>query len=70
MGSGKYECPPDAGPAWRECCEMGVDMHELEENLRLSPWERLVKHDKKRNEWLQFEAFMTDLQRGWNFIRS
>ena len=49
---------------------MGVDMHELEENLRLSPWERLVKHDKKRNEWLQFEAFMTDLQRGWNFIRS
>ena len=67
--TGRSECPPDAGPAWRECREMGVDMHELEENLRLTPWERLVKNDKLLNEWLHFEAFMEELNRGWNFIR-
>jgi hypothetical protein len=70
MGKGNYNCPPDAGPAWREASEAGLDMFELEENLRLSPWERLIKHDKKLNELLAFEAFVEKLQRGWKFIQS
>ena len=44
-------------------------MAELEENLRITPEERLAKHDKKRAEWLEFEAFIEKLQRGWKFIR-
>ena len=67
---GKYVCPPDAGPAWRAAYEAGCDMAELEENLRLSPWERLEKHDKLLNEWLEFEAFMETLYRGWAFVKS
>jgi hypothetical protein len=70
MGRGNYVCPPDAGPEWRAAFEAGCDMEELEANLRLTAEERLVKHDKKRNELLEFEAFMAAIQRGWNFIRS
>ena len=69
-GKGQYNCPSDAGPAWREAHAAGFDMFELEQNLRLTPWERLVKHQKKLNEWLEFEAFMNTVQRGWNFIQS
>lgn len=70
MGKGNYVCPPDAGPAWREAYEAGCDMEELEANLRLTPWERLLKHDKKLNELLEFEAFMEKFRCGWNFIQS
>jgi hypothetical protein len=45
-------------------------MEELEANLRLTPWERMQKHDKKLNEWLEFEAFLEKLERGRNFIKS
>jgi hypothetical protein len=69
-GRGNYVCPPNSGPAWRAAYEAGVDMDELEANLRLTPWERLVKHDKLLNEWLEFEAFMTRLYTGWKFIES
>jgi len=40
-----YVCPPDAGPAWRRAARAGVDMADLEQNLQLTPWERLLKHD-------------------------
>jgi hypothetical protein len=69
-GKGSYVCPPDAGPEWRAAFEAGCDMEELEANLRLTPWERLLKHDKLLNEWLQFEAFMEQIYGGWRFIRS
>jgi len=52
MGKGNYVCPPDAGPAWREAYEAGCDMEELEANLRLTPWERLLKHDKNSTSCL------------------
>ena len=42
---GHYECPPDAGPAWRAAMEMGMDMSLLEHNLRLTPWERLLQNE-------------------------
>ena len=67
---GKYTCPGDAGPAWREAANSGWDMRELEDNLRLTPWERLLKHDRILNEWLNFEAFMEQLEFGWKFIKS
>jgi hypothetical protein len=69
-GSGNYVCPPDAGPAWRETFAAGCGMEALEANLRLTPEERLLKHDKILNEWLEFEAFMEKINRGWNFIKS
>jgi hypothetical protein len=67
---GKYVCPPDAGPAWRAATESGWDMRELEDNLRLTPWERLLKHDQILNEWLGFEAFMEKLEFGWKLTKS
>ena len=70
MGKGNYVCPPETGPAWREAYEAGCDMEELEANLQLAPEERLLKHDKKLNELLAFEAFMENIKRGWSFIRS
>lgn len=41
-----YVCPPDAGPAWRAACEAGLDMSLVEENLRRTPWERLLANDR------------------------
>jgi hypothetical protein len=70
MGKGNYVCPPDAGLEWREAYEAGCDMEELQANLRLTPWERLLKHDKKLNELLEFEAFMEKLWQGWNLVKS
>lgn len=43
--NGKYVCPPDAGPAWCAAMEAGIDMSLIEENLRRSPWERLLAND-------------------------
>ena len=43
--NGKYVMPADAGPAWRAAYEAGVDMSLIEENLRKTPWERLLAND-------------------------
>jgi hypothetical protein len=67
---GIYVCPTDAGPAGRAAFDAGIDMEEIETNLRLTTEERLVKHDKLLNEWLQFEAFMEQIYDGWKFIKS
>jgi hypothetical protein len=45
-------------------------MEQLEANLRLTPEERLLKHDKLLNEWLEFESFMENIYRGLKFIKS
>lgn len=44
-----YKCPPDAGPAWRAACEMGMDMSLIECNLEMTPWERLLQNDSALN---------------------
>jgi hypothetical protein len=44
--NGKYAMPPDAGPAWRAAYEAGIDMSLIEDNLKLSPWERLQANDR------------------------
>jgi hypothetical protein len=44
--NGKYVMPPDAGPAWRAAFADGIDMALIEENLRRSPWARLLANDR------------------------
>jgi hypothetical protein len=44
--NGEYLMPPDAGPAWRAAFESGLDMSLIEENLKRSPWERLLANDR------------------------
>jgi hypothetical protein len=39
--------PP--GPAWRAAEAEGMDMSLLVENLRMTPWERLVDHQRALN---------------------
>jgi hypothetical protein len=47
-----YVCPPDAGPAWRAACEYGFDMSLVEDALRLTPEQRLEKHQLALNTLL------------------
>ncbi|MBK7999190.1 MAG: hypothetical protein IPK15_10880 [Verrucomicrobia bacterium] len=44
--NGEYIMPPEAGPAWRAAFAQGIDMSLIEENLRLTPWERLLANDR------------------------
>jgi hypothetical protein len=44
--NGEYVMPPDAGPAWRAAHAAGIDMSLIEENMKLSPWERLLANDR------------------------
>jgi hypothetical protein len=44
--NGEYLMPPDAGPAWRAAYAAGIDMSLIEENLKRSPWERLLANDR------------------------
>jgi hypothetical protein len=48
-----YVCPPDAGPAWRAACEYGFDMSLVEESLKLTPEERLERHQRALDTVLQ-----------------
>ena len=41
-----YQCPPDAGPAWREAFDAGIDMSLIELSLQQSVWERMREHDE------------------------
>jgi hypothetical protein len=43
--NGEYCMPLEAGPAWRAAFAKGIDMSLIEENLRRSPWERLLAND-------------------------
>ena len=66
--SREYVCPPDAGPAWRSAYEAGFDMAEIEDNLKLTPAERLQKNDRQSAEHLKREEFLKRFKRGWKFI--
>jgi hypothetical protein len=68
--SREYVCPPDAGPAWRDAYEAGFDMAELEDNLKLTPFELLKKNDLKLAEHRKREEFLRFLQSGWDLIKS
>jgi hypothetical protein len=63
-----YVWPPDAGPAWREAYEAGCDLAELEENLKLTPAQRLDKHARMIADYMKREQFLEMLQAGRDFI--
>jgi hypothetical protein len=58
--NGEYSMPPDAGPAWREAFRAGVDMGLIEENLKRTPWERLLANDSAL-------ALIRQIQQGQSF---
>jgi hypothetical protein len=54
--NGEYAMPPDAGPAWRKACQYGFDMSLVEENLRLTPEQRLDRHQYALDMILELEG--------------
>ncbi|MDA1273801.1 MAG: hypothetical protein O2960_07085 [Verrucomicrobia bacterium] len=44
--NGRYDCGPDAGPAWREAVAAGIDMSLIEHALELTPEQRLAEHQQ------------------------
>ncbi|HWX20009.1 MAG TPA: hypothetical protein VN578_08900 [Candidatus Binatia bacterium] len=50
-----YVCPPDAGPAWREASEYGIDMSLVEDALSRTPEERLEQHQRVLNQLLMLK---------------
>lgn len=38
------EAWPDHGPDWRAAIDAGIDVFQLERNLRMTPAERLAQH--------------------------
>jgi hypothetical protein len=53
--NGKYVCPPDAGPAWHEAYECGIDMSLIENALDMTPEQRLEDHQGVLNFILEIE---------------
>jgi hypothetical protein len=53
-----YVCPPDAGPAWREACEYGLDMSLVEDALGKTLEERLEAHQRALDMILELKKGM------------
>jgi hypothetical protein len=51
-----YDCPPDAGSAWRVACEYGFDMSLVEAALAMTPEQRIEEHQRALNLVLEIEA--------------
>jgi hypothetical protein len=41
-----YQCPVEAGAAWREACNLGLDMSLVEANLDMTDWKRFQQNDR------------------------
>ncbi len=54
--NGKYNLPPDAGPAWRAAHEAGLDMSLIEDTLKLTPEQRLAEHQQVLDFLLEVQA--------------
>ena len=54
-----YVCPPDAGPAWRAACEYGFDMSLVEDALKLTPEQRLARHQRALDMILELQKGKT-----------
>ena len=54
--NGKYVCPPEAGPAWHEAYQFGIDMSLIESALEMTPAERLEDHQRVLDFILEIEA--------------
>jgi hypothetical protein len=64
-----YVCPPDAGSAWRVAYEAGFDMAALEENLKLTPEQRIEKHQPMLDAHFERERLLEKLIRGQRFLQ-
>jgi hypothetical protein len=53
--NGAYSMPSDAGPAWREAHQAGIDMGLIETSLRLTPAQRLQEHQRALNFVLELQ---------------
>ena len=51
--NGEYQMPPNAGPAWRAAFAAGEDMSQIEDNLALTPEERIRQLQSSVNSLLQ-----------------
>jgi hypothetical protein len=58
--NGEYVMPPDAGPAWRKACAYGFDMSLIEENLLLTPEQRLDRHQQALDMILELQEARTN----------
>jgi hypothetical protein len=65
----QYLCPPDAGPTWRAAYEAGLDMEALEENLRLTPEQRIEKHQRMLDAHFERERLLEKLIRGQQLVQ-
>ena len=54
-----YVCPPDAGPAWRAACDYGFDMSLVEDALKLTPEQRLARHQRALDMVLELQKGKT-----------
>ena len=54
-----YVCPPDAGPAWRAACDYGFDMSLVEDALKLTPEQRLARHQRALDMILELQKGKT-----------
>ena len=54
-----YVCPPDAGPAWRAACEYGFDMSLVDDALKLTPEQRLARHQRALDMILELQKGKT-----------
>jgi hypothetical protein len=44
--NGEYLMPPNAGPAWHAAVQYGFDMSLVEDAFRLTPEQRLDRHQR------------------------
>jgi hypothetical protein len=65
-----YVCPPDAGPAWRAAYESGLDMEALEENLKLTPEQRLKNLQRMLDAHFERERLLEKLNRGLRLVHN
>ena len=54
-----YVCPPDAGPAWRAACDYGFDMSLVDDALKLTPEQRLARHQRALDMILELQKGKT-----------
>ena len=54
-----YVCPPDAGPAWRAACDYRFDMSLVDDALKLTPEQRLARHQRALDMILELQKGKT-----------
>lgn len=54
--NGKYVPPADAGPEWRAAMAAGIDMSLIEVELELTPEERLKRHHRMLEFFLEVKG--------------